>query len=148
MLSAIRRQTQVLNLTLEEMQTEIIKRSQLNKLWIEIVDTSVKYDNPLINNFQRENKIVRKCGYKLKITNIDKELKTKDINRQFNNCGCKVRRFKGINGKTIGEGYIIFDAKEKARRTMEFLEVSNLGGKIKLKMELEKYYNYYNKYKN
>ena len=56
MFSAIRRQTQVLNLTLEEMQTEIIKRSQLNKLWIEIVDTSVKYDNPLINNFQRENK--------------------------------------------------------------------------------------------
>ena len=147
MFSAIRRQTQVLNLTLEEIYTEIIRRRLLNKKWLEIIDTHIE-KSKLEQQNEAQIKIVRKCGYKLKITNIDKELKTKDINRQFNNCGCKVRRFKGINGKTIGEGYIIFDDKEKARRTMEFLEVSNLGGKIKLKMELEKYYNYYNKYKN
>ena len=148
MFSAIRRQTQVLNLTLEEMQTEIIKRSQLNKLWIEIVDTSVKYDNPLINNFQRENKIVRKCGYKLKITNIDKTLEIKDIKRKFKACGSKVQKFCGINGKTNGKGYVTFDDEEKARKAMTLLEDCNLGGNNKLNIELKKFYFYYNEYKN
>jgi hypothetical protein len=148
MYSAIRRQTQVLNLTLEEMQTEIIKRSQLNKLCFEIIDTSIIYDNPLINKFKRENKIVRKCGYKLKIANIDKTLKIKDIKRIFKAYGCKVRKFKEKNGKTNGEGYVTFDSEEKARKAMDSLEDSNLGGNGKLKMELEKYYFYYNDNKN
>ena len=148
MYSAIRRQTQVLNLTLEEMQTEIIKRSQLNKLCFEIIDTSIIYDNPLINKFKRENKIVRKCGYKLKIANIDKTLKIKDIKRIFKTYGCKVRKFKEKNGKTNGEGYVTFDNEEKARKAMDSLGDSNLGGNGKLKMELEKYYFYYNDNKN
>ena len=148
MYSAIRRQTQVLNLTLEEMQTEIIKRSQLNKLCFEIIDTSIIYDNPLINKFKRENKIVRKCGYKLKIANIDKTLKIKDIKRIFKAYGCKVRKFKEKNGNNIGEGYVTFDSEEKARKAMDSLEDSNLGGNGKLKMELEKYYFYYNDNKN
>ena len=149
MFSAIRSQTQVLNLSLEEMQTEIIKRSQLNKLWVEIIDsTSIKYDNPLINNFKRENKIVRKCGYKLKINNIDKTLEIKDIKRKFKACGSKVQKFYGINGKTNGEGYVTFDNEEKARKAMELLEDYNLGGNNKLNLELKKFYFYYNEYKN
>ena len=148
MISAIRKQTQVLNLTSEEIQSEIIKRFQLNKLCFEIIDTSINYGNPLIYNFKRENKILSKCGYKLKITNIDKTIKIKDIKRIFKTYGCKVRKFKGIDGNTIGKGYVTFDNEEKARKAMNSLEDSNLGGNNKLKMDLEKYYFYYNDNKN
>ena len=122
------------------MQTEIIKRNQLNKLYFEIIDTPINYDNPLMNNFKRENKILRKCGYKLKITNIDKTLEIKDIKRKFKACGSKVQKFCGINEKTNGKGYVTFDDEEKARKAMTLLEDCNLGGNNKLNIELKKFY--------
>ena len=79
---------------------------------------------------------------------MDKTLEIKDIKRKFKACGSKVQKFCGINGKTNGEGYVTFDNEEKARKAMDSLEDSNLGGNGKLKMELEKYYFYYNDNKN
>ena len=154
MISAIRHQTEVFNLTIDEMQNEIKRRNQLNNLWLGIINNPLEYIVPQIVGFERENfneeeqkldskndvkiAVVKKFLYKLKINNIDKNLKIKDINRQFNSCGCKIRKFKGKNGKSNGEGYLIFDDEARAWNIMEELEMNNLGGKTELIMKIEK----------
>ena len=154
LISAIRHQTEVFNLTIDEMQNEIKRRNQLNNLWLGIINNPLEYIVPQIVDFERENfneeeqkldskndvkiAVVKKCLYKLKINNIDKNLKIKDINRQFNSCGCKIRKFKGKNGKSNGEGYLIFDDEARAWNIMEELEINNLGGKTELIMKIEK----------
>ena len=152
--SAIRHQTEVFNLTIDEMQNEIKRRNQLNNLWLGIINSAIENEAHQFADFERENSneeeqkldskndvkiaVVKKCLYKLKINNIDKNLKIKDINRQFNSCGCKIRKFKGKNGKSNGEGYLIFDDEARAWNIMEELEMNNLGGKTELIMKIEK----------
>ena len=123
MISAMRKQTEVLNLKAKEIQDEIIRRSQLEKRWADILTNLTVYNDPepnIIENINSDEeeekndqssgvgmKLMKRCQYILKISNIDKNLRPKDLNRFFNDCGRKAQRFKGRDGKNFGEGILI-----------------------------------------
>ena len=154
-ISAIRRQTEVLNLRAKEIQDEIIRRSQLETMWADIFQNLTSFNDPELNiietngsadeeegkNNPNDNigiKIMKKCDYILKISNIDINLKPRDINRALNGCGCKNQKFKGKDGKNCGEGVLIFDNEDTAKKVMQKLEGSYLGGKNQIKIKLAK----------
>jgi hypothetical protein len=154
-ISAIRRQTEVLNLRAKEIQDEIIRRSQLETRWADIFQNLTSFNDPELNiietngsadeeegkNNPNDNigiKIMKKCDYILKISNIDIDLKPRDINRALNGCGCKNQKFKGRDGKNCGEGVLIFDNEDTAKKVMQKLEGSYLGGKNQIKIKLAK----------
>lgn len=154
MISAMRKQTEVLNLKAKEIQDEIIRRSQLEKRWADILTNLTVYNDPepnIIENINSDEeeekndqssgvgmKLMKRCQYILKISNIDKNLRPKDLNRFFNDCGRKAQRFKGRDGKNFGEGILIFDNEETAKGVMRKLEGSNLGGKNEVTLKLVK----------
>ena len=153
MISAIRKQTEVLNLKAKEIHDEIIRRNQLEKRWTDILTNLTVYNDPEPNIIENVNsdeeekndpnsgvgmKLIKRCQYILKISNIDKDIRPKDLNRFFNDCGRKAQRFKGRDGKNFGEGVLIFDNEEIAKGVMRKLEGSNLGGKNEVTLKLVK----------
>ena len=164
LISAIRQQTEVFNLTIREIHEEIIKRNQSKKMSSDRYNNILnQYDDPEVITLEKVNsdeeekkknskdgfniKVVKKCEYILKIQNIDKTLKPRDINKQFHGCGCKIQRFKGKDGKNAGEGFLIFDNEKDVRYVMEKFEGTTLGGKNKITMKLVKSEYFLNKKK-
>ena len=73
--------------------------------------------------------------YVVKITNIDKSMKIKDINRYFNECGCSKQNFPAVKGKSQGYGEIHFSKKETAKLLIDKFNRLNLcGSKINMKL--------------
>ena len=89
---------------------------------------------------KEENKVDVKSGkkkieYVVKITNIDKSMKIKDLNRYFNKCGSSKQNFPAIKGKSQGYGEIHFSKKETAKLLIDKFNRMNLcGSKINMKL--------------
>ena len=135
-ISAIRLPGQCINLTAEEIHSEIMKRGELLKAkYIQQYkeeggdsehenntntngdvtdnnDDTINEESVESNDNTEDNKA--KIIYVVKITNIDTSLKIKDINRFFNTCKCSYQKFPAKDGKSKGNGEIHFSKKEIA----------------------------------
>ena len=161
-ISTLRLPGQCINLTAEEIYTELMKRAELLKQK-EIKDQNiVQNQNKNPNNGISEGKYEdisedinlndvekrdsesedkngkKKAIYLIKITNIDTNLKIKDINKNFTGCGCCLQKFPAIKGKSKGYGEIHFSKKTLAKSIIKKFNRSNLGGKKQISMKLIK----------
>ena len=155
-ISALRLPGQCINLTAEEIYSELMKRTNLfkqtniinknddiNKIEFEEFDEEI---NESLNENGKENqesdsedkKNNKKVLYVVKITNIDKNLKIKDINKNFTGCGCALQKFPAIEGKSKGYGEIHFSKKTLAKHLIQKFNKNNLGGKSEISMKLIK----------
>lgn len=163
MVSSIRRQTQVFSLSIPEIHQQIIERSKYSK--DEVNDDSVKMDDPEPENvFDAESdseefenksngnsegvKLKKRCEFILRINNIDRNLKPKDINKIFTYYGAHRQNFKGNNGKNTGEGFLVFATEEKAKAVMDKFNGTDLGGNSKVTMKIEKNEFFFDENKN
>ena len=164
MVSSIRRQTQVFSLSIPEIHQQIIERSKYTKD-DDVNDDCIKMDDPEPENvFEVESdseefdnksngnsdgvKLKKRCEFILRINNIDRNLKPKDINKIFTYYGAHRQNFKGNNGKNSGEGFLVFATEEKARVVMDKFNGTDLGGNTKVTMKLEKVEYFYDENKN
>ena len=164
MVSSIRRQTQVFSLSIPEIHQQIIERSKYTKD-DEVNDDCIKLDDPEPENvFEVESdseeldnksngnsdgvKLKKRCEFILRINNIDKNLKPKELNKIFTYYGAHRQNFKGNNGKNSGEGFLVFATEEKARVVMDKFNGTDLGGNTKVTMKLEKVEYFYDENKN
>ena len=156
-LSYLRNQSQVFSLNISELYTEINKRYEIRKAInrYSLNDNNSLFDDPepdIAMNFDSDNdevdnkskednnndeKIKKRYIYHLKITNIDKNLRIKAINRLFTGCGSYKQVFKGEDGKNNGEGYLAFKNEITAKKVMERFNGSTLGGDCEVKMFIE-----------
>ena len=155
-ISALRLPGQCINLTAEEIYSELMKRTNLfkqtniinkndgnDKTEFEEFDEEI---NESLNENGKENqesdsenkKNNKKVLYVVKITNIDKNLKIKDINKNFTGCGCSLQKFPAIEGKSKGYGEIHFSKITLARHLIQKFNKNNLGGKSEISMKLIK----------
>ena len=155
-ISALRLPGQCINLTAEEIYSELMKRTNLfkqtniinkndgnDKTEFEEFDEEI---NESLNENGKENqesdsenkKNNKKVLYVVKITNIDKNLKIKDINKNFTGCGCALQKFPAIEGKSKGYGEIHFSKITLARHLIQKFNKNNLGGKSEISMKLIK----------
>ena len=74
----------------------------------------------------------------IKISNIDTNLKIKDINKYFTGCGCCLQKFPAIEGKSKGYGEIHFYKKAIAKSVMKKFNKNDLGGTKQISMKLIK----------
>ena len=172
MVSAIRQQSQVFSLGLEEMHKEIISRHENKNIkrdnyFIKLIDpepdivididsesdedqkSNGNNGDKYYNNYRA--KIKKKYEYILRIKNIDKNLRTREINKVFVNSGAYKQNFKGKNGQNNGEGYLVFATEEMARAIYDKFNGCDLGGKTKIVMNIEKkefFFDENKKYKN
>ena len=121
----------------------INKNDDINKIEFEEFDEEI---NESLNENGKENqesdsedkKNNKKVLYVVKITNIDKNLKIKDINKNFTGCGCALQKFPAIEGKSKGYGEIHFSQKTLAKHLIQKFKKNNLGGKSEISMKLIK----------
>ena len=173
-ISAIRRQSQVLNLTAEEITKEIINRYEMRKNennQIKVPELSIGFNDPepeqnLQNHMERDNtnkdfkdyknfssgdkksnKNKNNVVYIVNIRNIDKDLKVKEINKHFNGCGCSSQKFFSKEGKSLGYGKIFFANEDTARSCIAKYSGDTLGGKKKIMMTFQKNFFFNNKIK-
>ena len=156
-ISTFRLSNKCVNLTAEEIYNELMKRAELlkqkyimeenKKLDIkekndeneEISDECIE-DEMINEENNEENKVdvisgKKKVEYVVKITNIDKSMKIKDLNRYFNECGCSKQNFPAVRGKSQGYGEIHFSKKETAKLLIDKFNRMNLcGSKINMKL--------------
>ena len=153
-ISTLRLPGQCINLTAEEIYTEIIKRGELLKRSDnneenrkgDIKENIYEEPNENINESENEetdeksdntnNK--KKVIYVVKITNIDTSIKIKDINRFFNGCGSSEQKFPAKEGRSTGFGEIIFSKKETAKKLIEKYNRIKLCGTKQITMKLKK----------
>ena len=165
-ISAIRLPGQCINLTAEEIHSEIMRRAELLKEKyildnnnnnintneekevneneeneeITIGNTTEEDMNEDVeeNNESDDKKSNGKIVYVVKIKNIDTSLKIKDINRFFNGCGSSCQKFPAKDGKSEGHGEIHFSKKETAKSLIKKYNKMSLCGKQKIIMTLKK----------
>ena len=163
-ISTLRLPGQCINLTAEEIYSELMKRAELlkqkdindinnqqkkinkNKENDELEEG--KYDDiteDLNENDDEKKKLEPKekngkknSIYVIKITNIDTNLKIKDINKYFTGCGCCLQKFPAIEGKSKGYGEIHFYKKTIAKSVMKKFNKNDLGGTKQISMKLIK----------
>ena len=163
-ISTLRLPGQCINLTAEEIYSELMKRAELlkqkdindmnnqqkkinkNKENDELEEG--KYDDITedVNENDDEKKKLEpkeKNGkknsiYVIKISNIDTNLKIKDINKYFTGCGCCLQKFPAIEGKSKGCGEIHFYKKAIAKSVMKKFNKNDLGGTKQISMKLIK----------
>ena len=163
-ISTLRLPGQCINLTAEEIYSELMKRAELlkqkdindinsqqkkinkNKENEELEEG--KYDDITedVNENDDEKKKLEpkeKNGkknsiYIIKISNIDTNLKIKDINKYFTGCGCCLQKFPAIEGKSKGYGEIHFYKKTVAKFVMKKFNRNDLGGTKQISMKLMK----------
>ena len=157
-ISTLRLPGQCINLTAEEIYTEIMKRGELLKRSYtneqneksdikenELENINEELDESIFesgdektgeetDNINNKKKVI----YVVKISNIDTSLEVKKINGFFNGCGCAEQKFPAKNGKSIGSGEIIFSKKETAKRMIKKFNGINLCGDKKIIMRLRK----------
>ena len=163
-ISSLRLPGQCINLTAEEIHSEIMKRGDLLKQKyiqeynIANENNDIKEDNKesvieevsedITDENQKEDENSdeesdgkgnkKKVVYVVKITNIDTSLKIKDINRYFNGSGACLQKFPAIEGKSQGFGEIHFPKKEPAKAFIRKFNNMNLCGNKKILMKLKK----------
>ena len=150
-ISALRLPGQCINLTGEEILTELMKRTNLlkqkyinnkneindtKKNEFEEFDEEINEDDKESDSEDKNNK--KNIIYIVKISNIDKNLKIKDINKNFTGCGCKLQKFPADKKKSKGYGEIHFTKKTTAKHLIQKLNNSNLGGKSQISLKLIK----------
>ena len=150
-ISALRLPGQCINLTGEEILTELMKRTNLlkqkninnkneindnKKNEFEEFDEEINEDDKESDSEDKNNK--KNIIYIVKISNIDKNLKIKDINKNFTGCGCALQKFPAIEGKSKGYGEIHFSKKTLAKHLIQKFNKNNLGGKSEISMKLIK----------
>ena len=157
-ISTLRLPGQCINLTAEEIYTEIMKRGELLKrsdaneqnvksdikekelenineeLDESIFESGDEKTGEETDNINNKKKVI----YVVKISNIDTSLEVKKINGFFNGCGCAEQKFPAKNGKSIGFGEMIFSKKETAKRVIKKFNGINLCGDKKIIMRLRK----------
>jgi hypothetical protein len=160
-ISTLRLPGQCINLTAEEIYTEILKRGELlqrtdvneqnekcdinenevdkKKNINEELDESIFESGDEKTGEESDNKNnKKKVIYMVKISNIDSSLEVKKINGFFNGCGCAEQKFPAKNGKSIGSGEMIFSKKKTAKRVIKKFNGINLCGDKKIIMRLRK----------
>ena len=155
-ISTLRLPGQCINLTAEEIHSEIMRRGELlkEKYLNEINDNNNNNDE---NENQDEEETIEKSEesdistennmsiiYVVKLNNIDTSLKVKAINRFFNEgengkgIGCCYQKFPAKEGKSIGYGEIHFPTKERAKSFIQKYKGISLCGKKQIIMILKK----------
>ncbi len=150
-ISALRLPGQCINLTAEEIHSEIMKRRELQKekyiqqykeerndSELEINTNTDITDNNEVKSIDDTKDNKAKIIYVVKITNIDTSLKIKDINRFFNTCKCSYQKFPSNNGKSVGNGEVHFSKKENAKSFINKYNKINLCGRKQISMKLTK----------
>ena len=162
-ISALRLAGQCINLTAEEIHSEIMKRGELlrekyiNQKNNEYKDNKENESEENEDNTKESNEGIEeiteeegevssdetenkkgKIIYVVKITNIDKSLKIKDINRYFNGCKSSYQKFPAKDGKSEGYGEIHFPKKETAKSFIAQYNKLNIYGKNQINMKLRK----------
>ena len=159
-ISTFRLSKECINLSAEEIYSELMKRAKIlkqkyiseeNKISEikekdnekEEINEEITEDEKMNEGNIEENKDNNKKGekkvvYVVKITNIDKSLKIKDLNRYFNGCGSCKQKFPALKGKSQGFGEIYFPKKEPAKLIIEKFNRMNLCGSKQINMKLTK----------
>ena len=156
-ISAIRLPGQCINLTAEEIHDEIIRRSELlKKSYIddmnqkkeikceeEINEEKTNEESNINENIIEKseddnNKKKGKVIYVVHVSNIDKSLNIKDINKFFNGYGRYHQKFPEKEGKSVGYGEMHFLKKETAKSFIQKFNKINLCGKKQINMILKK----------
>ena len=159
-ISSLRLPGQCINLTAEEIYSELMKRAELLKQKdIENINNKKKNNkNGEVNegNYEditedvnenddekeklepKEKNGKKKVIYIIKISNIDTNLKIKDINKHFTGCGCCLQKSPAIEGKSKGYGEIHFYKKAVAKLVIKKFNKHNLGGAKQISMKLIK----------
>jgi len=160
-ISALRLPGQCINLTAEEIYTEILKRGGLLKRsnddeQNEKGDTKENEDDNKEKKseeldesiFESEDEKTgeetentdnkRKVIYVVKISNIDTSLKVKRINGFFNGCRSAEKKFPAKNGKSIGFGEMTFSKKDTAKKVIKEFNGIKLCGAKQIIMRLRK----------
>ena len=156
-ISAIRLPGQCINLTAEEIHDEIIRRSELlKKSYIDDMNQKkeIKCEEEINEEKTNEessinesiiekseddnNKKKGKVIYVVHVSNIDKSLNIKDINKFFNGCNCSYQKFPSENGKSKGYGEIHFSKKEIAKSFIKKYNKIHLCGRKEINMKLTK----------
>ena len=157
-ISAVRQPGQCINLTAEEIHAEIMRRALLKDKNI-YTNENKKEETEAIDNINKGNKSEEdtvededieddkddedeknkmKIIYVVKITNIDKSLKVKEINKYFNECKKSYSHFPAKDGKSEGYGEVHFSKKETAKDFIQKYNRINLCGQKQLNMLLKK----------
>jgi hypothetical protein len=153
-ISTLRLPGQCINLTAEEIYTEIIKRGDLLKrndnneenrkgdikenIYEELNENINESENEETDEKSDNTNNKKKVIYVVKITNIDTSIKIKDINRFFNGCGSSEQKFPAKEGRSTGFGEIIFSKKETAKKLIEKYNRIKLCGTKQITMKLKK----------
>ena len=158
-ISTLRLHRQCINLTAQEIYSEIMKRSELLKqkyiqsqnkkeesketdnneeMKEENEDASHISDEGINEPQSDDTKVKKKVVYVVKITNIDTSLKIKDLNRYFNGCGASLQKFPAIEGKSQGFGEIHFPKRETAKLIIKKFNRMSLCGSKQINMRLTK----------
>lgn len=158
-ISTLRLHRQCINLTAQEIYSEIMKRSELLKqkyiqsqnkkeesketdnneeMKEENEDASHISDEGINEPQSDDTKVKKKVVYVVKITNIDTSLKIKDLNRYFNGCGASLQKFPAIEGKSRGFGEIHFPKRESAKLIIKKFNRMSLCGSKQINMRLTK----------
>ena len=153
-ISTLRLPGQCINLTAEEIYTEIIKRGELLKrsdnneenrkgdikenIYEELNENINESENEETDEKSDNTNNKKKVIYVVKITNIDTSIKIKDINRFFNGCGSSEQKFPAKEGRSTGFGEIIFSKKETAKKLIEKYNRIKLCGTKQITMKLKK----------
>ena len=153
-ISTLRLPGQCINLTAEEIYTEIIKRGELLKrsdnneenrkgdikenIYEELNENINESENEETDEKSDNTNNKKKAIYVVKITNIDTSIKIKDINRFFNGCGSSEQKFPAKEGRSTGFGEIIFSKKETAKKLIEKYNRIKLCETKQITMKLKK----------
>ena len=153
-ISTLRLPGQCINLTAEEIYTEIIKRGELLKrsdnneenrkgdikenIYEELNENINESENEETDEKSDNTNNKKKAIYVVKITNIDTSIKIKDINRFFNGCGSSEQKFPAKEGRSTGFGEIIFSKKETAKKLIVKYNRIKLCGTKQITMKLKK----------
>ena len=160
-ISTLRLPGQCINLTAEEIYTEILKRGGLLKRsntdeQNEKGDIKENEDDNKENTSEELDESIFESGdektgeetentdkkmkviYVVEISNIDTSLEVKRINGFFNGCGSAEQKFPAKNGKSIGFGEMTFSKKDTAKRVIKEFNGSKICGAKKIIMRLRK----------
>ena len=157
-ISTLRLPGQCINLTAEEIYTEIMKRGELlqrsytdehndnnenepdnkeninNDLDESIFESEYENTGEETDNAKNKKKII----YVVKISNIDTSLEVKRVNELFNGSGRCDQKFPSENGKSTGVGELFFSKKEMAKRVIKKFNGTKICGAKKIIMKLRK----------
>lgn len=90
------------------------------------------------NNIKVKKKDDKKCIYVVNVRNIDKNLKVREINKQFSGLQQCYQKFFSKEGKSLGYGKIHFVTEEAANAAIQKFNGNNLGGKKNIIMSLRR----------